>query len=281
MRTEPIVLGQLKKWAKSRATIRTVLLTSSRADPHRTPDILSDYDVEVFVQDATPFQDDAWLADFGPIMVRWPLHPQPTFDNDWITQLVLFEDGVRIDFQITALPPTASQNLDSGYRIIVDKDNIASQLPAPTHSTYVITPPTAAAFDDRLNAFWWDIVYVAKALHRGELNYARYMLDGTIRFDKLQPLIEWHIGLQHNWLVNTGIYGRWFQEYLDLPTWEAYEKTFAGADFEDNWRALFATLEFVRIIGRGLAQVLGFHYPEQTDKNVTNYIRWIKDLGHR
>lgn len=259
--------------------MRTLLLTSSRADPHRSPDLLSDYDVEVFVDDIEPFrEDDTWLAPFGPVMVRWPAKPGPTGSDGWITQLVLFEDGVRIDFQITALPPAESENLDTGYRVLIDKDGRAQQLPPPTHTKYLITPPTAEAFASRINAFWWDIVYVAKALHRGELNYARYMLDSTIRYRKLQPVMEWYIGLQENWSVSTGLYGRWFQHYLDEATWHDYLQTFAGAEIEDNWRALFATLDFFGHLARQVAVRLAFDYPEATDRKVTRYIHWIKNI---
>ena len=135
---------------------------------------------------------------------------------------------------------------------------MAAQLPEPTYSRYVIQRPTAQIFDFRMNAFWWDIVYVAKALCRGELNYAKYMLDGTIRFDKVRPLIEWYIGLNHDWSVSAGIYGRWFHKYLDHSIWESYKRTFAGAELESNWRAIFATIELVRQLGHTIAHSLGF-----------------------
>lgn len=240
--------------------------------------MLSDYDVEFFVRDVGPFiEDDAWVSDFGEIMVRWPAAPRPTSSDDWVTHLVLYEDGVRIDFQITTLAPSTSENLDNGYRILADKDGVATQLPEPTYTRYIIQRPTAQAFDARMNAFWWDIVYVAKALHRGELNYARYMLDGTIRFDKLQPLLEWYIGLNLDWSVSAGIYGRWFHKYLDQSTWEGYTRTFAGAEFESNWQALFATIELVRQVGHTLAASLGFEYPAETDRKVTGYIQWVRE----
>lgn len=281
MRLEQEVLKQLRQWAAERANVRALILISSRANPRQEADVLSDYDVEVFVRDAGPFtEDDAWVSDFGQIMVRWPLTPRSTNSEDWITQLVLYEDGVRIDFQITALHPTASKNLDSGYRVLLDKDGLAAQLPEPTYSEYVIRRPTSAAFDSRINAFWWDIVYVAKALRRGELNYARHMLDGTIRYDKLQPLMEWTIGLYHGWSVNTGIYGRWFHDYLEPEMWERYRQTFAGSTIDSHWRALFSTTEFVRTLGQTLAQSLGFEYPDETDRQVTAHMRWIRDLDH-
>ncbi|HMQ54346.1 MAG TPA: aminoglycoside 6-adenylyltransferase [Anaerolineae bacterium] len=280
MRTESEVLEVLKRWAEPQANVRTVLLTGSRADPRRQPDRLADYDVEVFVRDVRPFiENDAWVSHFGPVMVRWPRTPQPTFSADWITQLVLYQDGLRIDFQITTLAPGASENLDSGYRVVVDKDKVAAHLPEPTYTRELLGLPTAQAFADRLNAFWWDIVYVAKGLHRGELNYAKAMLDGTIRFDKLQPLLEWHIGLHHDWSVDPGLYGRWFHKYLEPGLWHSYTQTFAGAEFADNWRALLATLDLVRQVGRSLAGALGFEYPAETDRQVTAYIEWIRALA--
>ncbi len=121
---------------------------------------------------------------------------------------------------------------------------------------------------------------MAKALRRGELNYAKYMLDGTIRFDKLQPLLEWYIGLNHEWSVSAGIYGRWFHKYLDPSVWESYRQTFAGAELESNWQALFATIELVRRLGHTLADALGFEYPDETDRRVTAYIQWIRDAAH-
>jgi aminoglycoside 6-adenylyltransferase len=277
-RPESEVLLQLKNWGKKWDNIRAIFLTSSRVDPKRTPDVLSDYDIEVYVKSVELIlQNDSWLENFGSIMVRWPSRPISEKEG-WVTQLVLFDDGVRIDFQFTDNKQVEVENLENGYKVIIDKDNLTKNLPAPTYSYNIIEHPTKEAFDSRLNAFWWDIVYVAKALYRGELNYAKYILEGTIRFEKLQPLITWHIGISHNWSINVGAYGRWFQRYLDKPTWEHYQRTFAGSSLEANWKALFETLEFVRLVGKRTANELGFNYPDEVDKKVTRYIQEIREL---
>jgi aminoglycoside 6-adenylyltransferase len=279
MRSERIVLAQLRSWAENRDNVRAVILVGSRADPNRKPDLLSDYDIEVYVENTGPMvRDDSWVSEFGPIMVRWPSRPRPTFSEEWVTQLVLFDDGVRIDFQVTAKEPRESQELDGGYRTLVDKDGLTKHLPSPSYSRHVVRCPSSEAFDSRIDAFWWDIVYVAKGLRRGELNYAKGMLDGTIRFDKLQPLIEWYIGVLHGWSVDVGIYGRWFHHYLDTPTWEHYRRTFAEASMEDNWRALFETIEFVRAIGGRVAEALDFEYPDETDLKVIRSIQEIREM---
>ena len=280
MEDEKKVIRKLKNWALSIDNIRALILTSSRADPLSSPDLLSDYDVEVFVNDTDYFIDnDDWLKDFGPIIVRWPSTPRPTFDKDWITQLVLFSNNVRIDFQITSLGPGKSQNLSSGYSVIVDKDNLTADLPLPTYPYRKIAKPTAEEFDSRMVAFWWDILYVAKGLCRQELNYAKYILDGTIRFEKLQPVLKWYIGIQNDWNVNTGWQGRWFHKYLDKEIWQLYEKTFADADLKNNWKAMYATIELFRTVSRKVASSLGFTYPEDTDRKVTEYIEMVEKLN--
>lgn len=277
-RTENVVLSQIRAWAEEEDNVRAVVLVGSRADPRREPDALSDYDVGVYVRNTGPLvRDDSWVLEFGTVMVRWPERPRPTFGDDWVTQLVLFDDGVRIDFQVTEKHPAEGRVLDGVYRVLVDKDGLTEDLPPPSYSHHSVTRPTAEAFDDRLNAFWWDIVYVAKGLRRGELLYAKALLDGTIRLEKLLPLAEWYAGVLHGWSVDVGVFGRWFHRYLDAPTWDLYLRTFAGAGIEDNWRALFATLEFVRVVGRRVADKLGFNYPDAVDEKVTRYIREIRE----
>ena len=53
MKADPAVIDRIRAWATSLDDVRTVILTSSRADPRREPDLLSDYDLQVFVRDPT------------------------------------------------------------------------------------------------------------------------------------------------------------------------------------------------------------------------------------
>ncbi len=280
MRSEETVLDQLREWAGSLENVRAIILTSSRADPRGKPDLLSDYDVQVFVRDAAPFlRDDTWLKPFGSIMVRWPLRPQPTGNRDWITRLVLFDDGVRIDFQVTATGTPEISVHDRCYRVILDKDGITDSLAEQSLPDTVISAPSLEDYRDRLNAFWWDIVYIAKGLWRGELNYARYMLDANIRFKKLVPLLTWHVGIRHGWDTEVGIYGRWLFRFLDEATWNDYLETFVGSNPEQNWSALFAMMLLVRRIGLEIGESLGYDYPKEVDRKVSGFIQFIRELS--
>ncbi len=122
------------------------------------------------------------------------------------------------------------------------------------------------------------MVYVAKGLWRGELNYARYMLDSNLRDEKLIPLLCWLCTVTGNEGADTGIYGRRLHDFVDAGTRAQYLQTFAGAEIEDNWRALFEGIALVREIGGGLASRLGYNYPEQTDANVTAFIEKIRAM---
>lgn len=283
---EQRVFDLLQAWAGPDENIRAMLLTSSRTNPQAFNDALSDYDIEAYVRDWEPFlASDDWLEKhFGPMVVRWPRLPEIE-DGTRVTRLVLFTAGFRIDFQIfpvKALEELAAMSFlppdyDYGYEVLLDKDGLTATMVAPTHTSFMPSPPTEAEYLDRVNAFWWDIHYVAKALWRDEIVFAKYMLDCGIRADQLEPMLIWYIGLLHNWAVYPNKHGRWFKRYLDVETWRELETTYAAADSASNWKALFNTLALFRRIAEQVAHQLGFSYPMPLDKRVTAYLHEIKD----
>lgn len=278
MRTEEEVLTQFNKWAQSNDLIRAAVLTSLRVDPKGVTDFLSDYDIELYVADLEPFRkDDEWLSVFGPIMVRWPLKPRSTFDEKRLTRLVLFKDGVRIDFQITDKTEIEPDAYDDGYRILLDKDDLTIGLNDPTFSKHIIKKPSREEYDTLVHEFWWNATYVPKYLWRDELPFAKSVLGQTVRDKYLRTVIEWFIGLQHDWSVNTGLCGKWFKHYLDAETWSEFESTYAGADIEENWQSFFKAISLFRKLGKTVGRSLGYDYPTQLDQEMTDYYSTIRN----
>ncbi len=178
--------------------IRAALLAGSRANENAKTDFLSDYDIEVYVGDISIIKKgDEWVGSLGPIMTRWPLFPRTTFDENWVTRLFLFEDGSRIDFQITENRDARLKNIDYGYSVLIDKDNILSDLPEPTRSQYNIRRPTRDEYEILVNEFWWDATYVPKYLWRDELPFAKMMMGQSVHDKYLKQIIEWHIGMKN------------------------------------------------------------------------------------
>jgi aminoglycoside 6-adenylyltransferase len=275
MRAEPAILRLLVDWAMDDHNIRAIVLNGSRADPSRIPDALSDFDVAIVVHSFNPIKPGTWIDLFGDPIVRWPLEPQSTFSEDWLTQLVLFDEGLRIDFQFTERTETAFEQAGPYHCVLYDPERLTEHIPGSPVEGTVITLPTDAEFGDRINAFWWDISYVAKALRRNELDYARFIIEGDLRFNKLHPLIRWHIGAVHGTETDVGAAGRWFSRYVSADIWSGYLETFSGADEQDQWRAMFAMCSFVRLMGHDVARRLGFSYPDETDRRVRSYLSSI------
>ena len=275
MLSEADVLQSLMQWAEDDDNIRLIILNGSRGDSTRTPDELSDYDVSVIMRDPEQALDDYWISRFGEVMVRWPLTPGDTGLPGWITQLVLFRSGLRIDFQFGSTAIRSIECAGAFQCVLLDRDRLSERIRRLPVSGAQIEAPTETEFIDRINAFWWDVPYVAKALRRHELDYVRYIMDADLRFEKIHPLLRWKIGIDHGAATDVGIFGRWFPRYLPGPIWDRYLATFSGADSEEQWQAMFAMCVLVRELGTEIARHHGFAYPSDTDKHVTAYLETL------
>jgi len=279
LRSQEEVLEQLVQWARKNEIVRAVVLASSRANPKRETDILSDYDVECYVTDIELFErSDAWLTHFGEVMVRWPRAPRSAVPWADITRLVLFQDAVRIDFQIRKIAEIPADAYDDDYQVLLDKDGLLSHLRPPTHTKHRIRKPTREEYETLANDFWWNAHYVPKCLRRDELPFAANMLCRLIRGKYLHTAIGWLIGLESGWSVNPGVSGRKFKRYLDDATWGAYEATFASAEIEAQWQAFHASVDLFRHLMKRVADNLGYTYPETLDKKMTAHFRWIQSI---
>ena len=271
------MLAEFDEGARGNELVRAAILTSTRANPKRETDLLSDYDIEFYVTDLEPFRgDDRWLVDFGQVIVRWPFKPRAAGKKDRITRLIIFKDAVRIDFQIHKAEAIAPDAYDDDYRILIDKDGLMAKLKPPTLSKHLVKKPTKDEYETLANEFWWDAHYVPKCLWREQLPFAASMLGQAVRDKYLRTVINWSIGLRHHWTVNTGVFGKEFRHYLDDGTWSEYESTFAAAGIEENWEAFFNAVALFRKMAKTVGEGLGYDYPERVDREMTKYYRCIR-----
>jgi len=271
-------LKSIIDFSKKDDNIRAALLTSSRANKNAETDFLSDYDIELYVNDIRVIKkNDEWINSLGKVIIRWPLYPRATLGDKWITRLLLFENGFRVDFQITDDKNARLKNIDYGFEILVDKDNILTNLPKPTHSQYNIKKPEREDFELLVNEFWWNATYVPKYLWRDELPFAKMMMGQSVQDKYLRTIIEWYIGFHNNWNVNTGVYGRYFKKYLNLKIWEKYEKTYSTADLEENWTSFFVALDLFGELAKELSQQLGYEYPYQMEESMKTFYKRIRN----
>lgn len=285
----PDPIPKLIDWAMARGPIRAVLLTSTRAVPGASVDALSDYDVILVVQDIQPFvADRSWLGDFGEVLVVYwdPIHPDPRFGIERCGNVTQYADGLKIDFSLwpasllqqIAAAPEPDPELDAGYRVLLDKDGLAGGLAAPTWMAYVPKPPTLAEYQTHINDFLTDAPYVAKCLWRDELLPAKWCLDYDMKHVYLLRLLEWRVGVAHDWSVPTGSLGKGLKKRLPPALWAQVEQSFAGASPADNWAALDRTMALFRQVAIEVGAQLGYAYPDELHQRVSAYVEQIRRL---
>jgi aminoglycoside 6-adenylyltransferase len=284
------VFSQLVHWAQQRDSVRAMLLTSTRAVPNATVDSLSDYDVILIVEDIHPFfQDRSWLEDFGEVLVVYwdPIYPDPDHQIEMTTYVTQYADGLKIDFTLwppellrkIVQAPALPAELDAGYRVLLDKDQQTNEMKPPTYRAYIPTRPTNEVYQKLINDFFSDVPYMAKCLLRGELFPAKWCLDYDMKHVHLRPMLEWFVGLQHDWSVPVGSLGKGLRKRLPPELWPQLEATYAGADVADNWEALFRTLALFRQVAIKVGEGLGYSYPLDLDQRVTAYVQKMQRMG--
>jgi aminoglycoside 6-adenylyltransferase len=281
MRSEREMLELIVNTARADERIRAVVLSGSRANPNARRDIFQDFDVVYLVTDLASFTDDRdWIDRFGERMILQTPEtmgdPPPAGDGRF-SYLMQFADGNRIDLTLLPVARLREFGMDSLSLSLLDKDGIVEPLPPPDESDYLPKPPTARAFSDCCNEFWWVCPYVAKGLWREELVYAKYMHERVVR-EQLIRMLTWHVGVKTQFSRNPGYLGKYLKQYLEPELWATLEKTYSDAGYENNWDALLTTCDLFRLTANRVAEHFGFEYPRGDDERVSAHLRHVRAL---
>lgn len=281
------VIQHLIRWAEKRDDVRAMLLTSSRTNPNASLDLLSDYDVILVVTDIHPyFEDKSYLSDYGTVLVVYknPIGQEDGFDC--FGDITHYEDGTKIDYGIFPVEwlrwmvaqPELTPDLDLGYAVLLDKDHLAAGLKPPTHRAYIPTPPSEPVFQDLIQEFWNNAAYVAKGLWREDLILTKYVLDFYMKFHELRLFFEWQMEIERGWSVKPGAHGKGLKKWVAPALWAEFEATFVGADLEENWDALYKTIDLFRKVAVTVGEHLGYAYPGDLDRRMMIYLDRVRHL---
>jgi len=281
MRSEQEMLDLIVNTAQDDDRIRAVILNGSRANPSAPRDPFQDFDVVYLVVDPAPFRHNYdWIQRFGALMILQEpddMADPPRADHEGFAYLMQFTDGNRIDLGLYPIAAAEERMKDSLGRLLLDKDGALQPFAPASESDYYPKPPTAKAFADCCNEFWWVCPYVAKGLWRQEILYAKYMLDQVVR-EQLMKMLTWHIGRKTQFACNPGKYGKYFRRYLEPELWAMLEMTYADAGDEHNWDALAAMGALFRAVAVPLAEQFGFAYPHGDDQRVSAHLAHVRRL---
>ncbi len=281
MRSVKEMLDLIVNTAKNDERIRAVIMNGSRANPNAPRDIFQDFDVVYIVTDVAPFRHNyAWIRRFGEIMImQMPedMHDPPPCGDGSFVYLMQFTDGNRIDLSLVPLANLDDPEHDSLSLVLLDKDGLIEPLPPSNESDYLPKPPTAKAFADCCNEFWWVCPYVAKGLWREETLYAKHFLDHVVRA-QLMKMIAWYVGIDTQFSENPGKFGKYLRKYLEPELWQMLLHTYADADYDHTWDALYTTCELFRTLALQVAAHFGFDYRHEEDERVRAHLKHVRSL---
>jgi aminoglycoside 6-adenylyltransferase len=281
MRSQQEMLDLIVDTARCDERIRAVIMNGSRTNPNTQRDIFQDFDIVYIVTDVAPFKNNyEWIKRFGEIMILQEpedMQDPPPSGGNGFAYLMQFTDGNRIDLGIYPLGKLNELGKDSLSLLLLDKDGIIEPFAPASESDYLPKLPTAKAFSDCCNEFWWVCPYVAKGLWREEITYAKFMLDQVVR-EQLMKMLAWYIGVKTRFSSNPGKFGKYFKKYLEPELWDMLLKTYTDASYENTWEALLVMCDLFRTTAIRVGERFGFDYPHGDDEKVSAHLQHVRFL---
>jgi aminoglycoside 6-adenylyltransferase len=265
-------------WASAQATVRALILTSSRVRPGGPVDALSDYDLILAVTDPERFgREDAWISAYGRPLACWG-DESTLYDHTTRFWGVFYEDYVKIDYTIwpdtllERVTDSLPTELDEGYRVLLDKQGRTAGWRQPTHRAYIPVRPTEAQYRALVEEFWWSMTYAAKSLWRGECIFAKFILDHELKLDLLRRIFEWRIEIDHDWSLRPGVFGRGLEKHLSTEVLTTLSSLYVGLEPQDNWKVLDGTIALFRRVAIEVGEALGYVYPQTLEDKMRVYL---------
>lgn len=276
------LLQRVLHWADTQPAIRAVLLTGSHAEGRQT-DALSDYDLALFCVGTIPYvSSDGWLKGIASVWVSVP--DQFSFLGLPIpTRLAIFDGGVKCDFAFYPLEVLEGlanalalpAEFDQGYRVLLDKDGLAENLPEPAFEGFRETKPSAGEFQDLIREFWFEAYHVAKYLQRQDLWSVQFRLSG-MQHRCLIKMICWHEACRQGWNLAVSPIGKRLQEWVGEDTREALKAVFPRFQIAEGWRALRSLTALFSKLAHETAASLGYDCLPETERNLCGFIEGLE-----
>jgi aminoglycoside 6-adenylyltransferase len=288
MRTEQEMMDLILRIAKRDERIRAVYMNGSRANPNVIKDSYRDYDIVYVVTETAPFiADKSWILNFGDLLIvqepdsndlGWGIDHDFTKRYVW---LMLFKDGTRIDLGIEIKDETDKNFTDDTLTVpLLDKDGIFLEIPSSNDSGYWIKPPVKEKYYGCCNEFWWCLNNVAKGIARDQLPYAMRMYSGIVHIE-LEKMTEWYIGMNSDFSITSGMWGKYFKKYLPAELYEMYVKTYSDGSYDRLWAVIFTACDLFHILAQAVALHCGFKYRQEEEDGMREYLRMVKEQFQR
>lgn len=275
------MLERIVRWARSKAEVRALVLTGSKAQPGASIDPLSDIDIEVVVADVAAFMASGkwWseLAEVWTTQVVEALAAAPTQTYPMVG--VIYAGATTVDFTVIdaqrLVDMVEAGQLDRvyapGYRVLLDPDGLTGGLPEPSGREVAPAVLTAAELRAVADAFWFEALRVPKCLIRGELWEAKSR-EWTMK-QHLLVMVEWHAVVTTGYPFDGYHKGRHLSRWVDALTWQQAHEVFGRFEAADAWRALDASVRLFDRLATEAALERRLRYPTPADEAIAGHLR--------
>lgn len=269
------VLTIMLELAQKDDNVRAVLLEGSRA--FGRVDQYSDFDFAFVCQSNKPWLDGAilpWFEEiFGPIAImQTPDNGDPL---QIYTHLVQFKSGTRIDITFNSVEFIKTAKLESGTKVLLDKDALFVHLPPASDRDNWVVKMDEQAFLDCCNEFYWLSPYVGKALARGHLLQALDILNNNLREQYLLLLAQLAAS-NFDWKnISLGKNYSYLEEKLkedQLGLYQSLFQSYRKAEHSEIKSALLNLICSFDNLAQSLASIMGFAYNFEEANNCKEFI---------
>ncbi len=128
---------------------------------------------------------------------------QPDYQHKY-NLMMLFTDGNRLDLGLCPLSGIADWAADDPVaQILADPQHLLPTNLQHSDQIYWTTAPSAQAFRNCCNEFWWVTPYVVKGLQRHEVFFATDH-SYQVCLQELRRLLDWQVAAQAGYQLNLG-----------------------------------------------------------------------------
>ena len=94
----------------------------------------------------------------------------------------------------------------------------------------------------------------------------------------MHEMINWHIGIQHNFGVSTGKDGKYFKKYLSSEMYAQYAATYPDSNYEKIWKAIDTMCEMFPPLAKSVAEHFGFSYHQDEEDGMREYLSLVRGV---
>ncbi|MDO5717490.1 MAG: aminoglycoside 6-adenylyltransferase [Tissierellia bacterium] len=284
MRDNNTIMGLILEIAKNDNRIRAVFQTGSRVNPSVGRDLMQDYDIIYCVRDVEEFiEDESFLEIMGETILIHKRESMKTLGNVFNEEFnysCLFIDGVKIDFKFYPVEKISTLiTTETLLMLLMDKDNLITQLPASSDVSYRVARPTKNEFEEATQEFFYRLVETMPYLYRRQIIGAYHAYQPVLKI--LNLMLGWFIADEKDYKVNLGKNFREVIKNLDEDYESIYFDIYPSMDSEDFWKSIFAVSALYRKLGLILSGRLDYIYPKELDVKVTAYTRKIWQMAKK